>query len=118
PVRDQGPRPAGTDSPCVPDRRRRSWTASWKGLRAARCAAPVTSVRVLADGGSLSSVTSPGPAGALVEAPRLGDGRHGIYLEGREHLDARRREQPQQARAAGQGRKSPGEGREGPGRAG
>jgi DHA2 family multidrug resistance protein-like MFS transporter len=39
----------------------------------------------------------PKPAGALVEAPKLRGGRHGTYQEDRQHPDARRCEQPQQA---------------------
>ena len=58
-------------------------------------AARVTSVRALADGGSLSSsLMVQGQAGALVEAPKPGDGR----------------ERTSQARVAGEGRKGPGGG--------
>ena len=55
----------------------------------AAAAARVTGVRVLADGGSLSSsLMVQGQAGALVGAPKPGDGR----------------EQTSQARVAGEGR--------------
>src|SRR3974390_3472080 len=73
-----------------------------------------TSVRAPADGGSLSSLTVQGPAGAPLSRRTPGGGCHGTYQEGRQHHDARRREQPHRARAAGEGRMGPGEGREDP----
>ena len=69
PVRDERPWLPATDSPCFPDRRRRRSTANSRGLRPAPCAVRLTSVRAPARGGSLSSLTVRGPAGALVKAP-------------------------------------------------
>ena len=67
-----------------------------RGLRAAPRAARVTGVRTLADGGSLSSsLMVQGQSGALVAAPKPGDGR----------------EQTSQARVAGEGRRAQAEAR-------
>jgi hypothetical protein len=69
PVWDEGLWLPGTDSPCFPDRRRRWSTANSRGLRPVPCAVRLTSVRAPAVGGSLSSLTVRGPAGAPVKPP-------------------------------------------------
>src|SRR5580704_13488621 len=69
PVWDEGLWLPGTDSPCFPDRRRRWSTANSRGLRPVPRAVRLTSVRAPAVGGSLSSLTVRGPAGAPVKPP-------------------------------------------------
>ena len=99
----------GTDN-LAPDRRRRRLTAKFtRPLGSAVCRAP--DQRAGARGRRLAQPPhGPGPAGTPVKAPNpKGDGRYGNYQEGRQHHDAHRREQPHQARAAGEGRTGPGE---------
>jgi hypothetical protein len=105
-----------TDSPSFPDRRRRRSTAKSRGLRPVPCAMRLTSVRAPADGGSLSSLTVRARQVRPLRRRTPGGGRHGTYQEGRQHHDARRREQPHQARAAGERPNGPGRRPREPGR--
>ena len=93
----------GTHSPWFADRGRRRPTANPRGLRAAPCAVRLSSVRAPAKGGSLSSLTVRALQVRPLRRTTPGDGPHGTYQEGGPHHDAQRREQPHQARTAGEG---------------